>query len=664
MATFIPPWHKGSARDLRLRSVLSSLGDDYIVRRPLPFVECPVDLFVEHREKGWLAMIVSPATFSELRGGLLFGSPERTQFEGRIDQLRNLTRSVPGLASLVVMWACSTDEVKRLMSSYEELRLVSREQLTTGVGQLVDEMGTQLSLESGQSLLGTWFPEAEIPAACTTRRFLTRSNSVMLPRFFLDPQQEWATKLDLEPPDEGRGLAGDFSVRLINGVAGSGKTLIAIHRALLLAKLFPQQKILVLIHNTPIVADLADRLSRAYDGRPGNLEILTFFGWAHWQWRRLFGSSPRMPDDPQTVLEYVRLHRTRYPALTVSDEQLVEELDFINDMLIRDEDAYRTASRAGRGFALRESERNDVWALYEKVSRALNVGGLRLWSALPREICLAADRHGSLQHYGHILVDEAQFFAPSWFQLVQFALSGHGQLFLCADPNQGFMKNRLSWKSVGLNVAGRTRKLRYSYRTTKAILETASAMLTILLGSGDDEDYLEPIYDGMECGLKPVLLYADTPQDALDRLVRELAALVEQKGIPLGAFLVIYGENVNRATLYAQLCNRLGRDRVWWLNERSQKKEPPGGRGGEHVRMAYADTATGLEASLVFLIGMEPQFLLEPLRTDAGEAQRERVEANARKLYMAMTRAGQRLFVVSSQRIPGVMEALFDVPEQ
>ena len=647
---------------MRLRSILSSLSDGYIVRRPLPFVECPVDLFIEHREKGWLAIIVSPATFAELRGGLLFGSPQRTLFESRIERLRNLTRSVPGLASLVVMWACSTDEVKHLTSHYEGLRLVSREQLATGVGQLVDEIGSGLPLESEQSLLGNWFPEAEIPAPCTTRRFLSRSDDATLPRFFLDPQQEWATKLDLEPSDEGRGLASDFSVRLINGVAGSGKTLIAVHRALLLAKLFPQQKILVLIHNTPIVADLNDRLSRAYDGRPGNLEILTFFGWARGQWRLLFGSSPRMPDDTQTVLELVRLHLTRYPALTLSDEQLLEELDFINDRLIRDQDAYRTANRAGRGFALRESERNDVWALYEKVSRALNTGGLRLWSALPREICLAADRHGSLQRYDHILVDEAQFFAPSWFQLVQFALSGHGQLFLCADPNQGFMKNRLSWKSVGLNVAGRTRKLRHSYRTTKAILETASAMLTILLGSRDDEDYLEPIYDGMEQGVKPMLLYAESPQDALDRLVRELAALVDQKGMPLSAFLVIYGENVNRGALHAQLCNRFGHDRVWWLNDRFQKKEPPGDRSGEHLRMAYVDTATGLEAGLVFLIGMEPQFLLEPLRADASETQRERLEANARKLYMAMTRAGQRLFVVSSQRIPGTMETLFDVP--
>ena len=57
-----------------------------------------------------------------------------------------------------------------------------------------------------------------------------------------------------------------------------------------------------------------------------------------------------------------------------------------------------------------------------------------------------------------------------------------------------------------------------------------------------------------------------------------------------------------------------------------------------------------------------PQFLLEPLREDADETQRECLEANARKLYMAMTRAGQRLLVLSSPRIPAAMERLFDTP--
>ena len=662
MATFIPQWHKESARDLRIRSALNTLSDDYLVRRPLQLTQCPADLFIQHRDKGWLAMMVSPATFSELHGFHLFGSPQRAQFEHRLEELRNLTHVAPGLRFLVVMWACATDEVRTLSRRYNGgLRLVSREQLVSGAAPAIDELCTVLPAESEQNLLGTYFPEAEIPTVCTTRRFFSRDNSATLQRFFLDPEQEWATKLDLEPTDEQGALASDFSVRLINGIAGSGKTLIAVHRALLLARLFPQQRILLLIHNTPIVADLTERLRRVHGELPQNVEILTFFAWAYRQWRLVFGASPRMPEDSRKVRELVKHHRTRHPGLTatVTDAQLIEELDFINDMLIGNEAAYLAANRAGRGFALREADRSSVWALYDATSRALNGSGLRLWSALPREICFAEGGQGALERHDHILVDEAQFFAPSWLQLVRLALAERGHLFLCADPNQGFMRNRLSWKRVGLSVAGRAKKLRYSYRTTKAILQAASAVLAVL-GRGDGEDYLEPLYEGMEPGTKPVLLYADTPQDAVDRVVSELAALIEEKGIPPSAFLVIYGENVNKGALYAQVCDRLGRDRVWWLNERSQKKDPPAGHGKEYLRMAYADTATGLEAGLVFLIGMESQFRHEPAPGQTDEERRERLEGNARKLYMAMTRAGQRLFVVSSQRVPAEMEALFD----
>ena len=68
--------------------------------------------------------------------------------------------------------------------------------------------------------------------------------------------------------------------------------------------------------------------------------------------------------------------------------------------------------------------------------------------------------------------------------------------------------------------------------------------------------------------------------------------------------------------------------------------------------MAYLDTATGLEAGIVFLIGVEHLFEEEP------DSQRR--EDNARKLYMAMTRAGQRLVLLSSRRLPAAMEGLFE----
>ena len=61
MATFIPEWGKVPGGELRVRSALCELDDDHIVRRPVRSGRCPADMFVQHLEKGWLAIALSSA---------------------------------------------------------------------------------------------------------------------------------------------------------------------------------------------------------------------------------------------------------------------------------------------------------------------------------------------------------------------------------------------------------------------------------------------------------------------------------------------------------------------------------------------------------------------------------------------------------------------------
>lgn len=159
-------------------------------------------------------------------------------------------------------------------------------------------------------------------------------------------------------------------------------------------------------------------------------------------------------------------------------------------------------------------------------------------------------------------------------------------------PDAGLLKQRVSWKRAGLEVAGRTKKLRRSYRTTRAILEAATAVLTVL-GHGDGEDCVAPDFTGMEPGERPLLARTSTRQDAIDRLRNELVD-AKERGIPLSAFLVIYGEQVNKRALYTCLAKRFDAGNVWWFNERDQKRKPPRGHGRDYLRLAKLDTATGL----------------------------------------------------------------------
>jgi hypothetical protein len=660
VALFIPEWQRVSGSELQIKRVLAMLDDAHVIRRPLRPQACAADLFVQHPAKGWLVLAVSPLSFAELDPAQLFDSPRRTEFEQRLAALSALGRehdgSPHGMAVLVVMWSCTSDENRVLAREHlvrHGTRLVSREQFMQLGVKLIGGLLEPLPQRCAQALLGRFFPESEIAPEQTTQRFEGRDTSARLQRFFLDSEQEWAVKLDLDLPDEQAQASSNFSLRLVNGVAGSGKTLIAVHRALLLAELFPAQRVLLLIHNTPIVADLRDRLRRSRGELPPNVEVMTFSAWAARQWRRMFGRWPELSSDLPAL---VRHHRLRWPELTQDDGPLVDEIDFIDESLIGSEEEYLGASRAGRGFALRAVERSQVWALRKAVSAALRQRGEMAWSALPAAIVGASRHHAALERREHILVDEAQFFAPSWFAVVKLSLSlsPRGRLFLCADPKQGFMRHRLSWKSAGLEVAGRTKKLSRSYRTTRTLLESASAMVDSL---APDEfgDEVQPDYAGMEAGVRPLLLYAATPQDAMDRLVNEIDALAGE-GLPLDAFLVVFGDNINRRALYAQLARRLGARKVWQLNEGAQKKVPPRADGTDCLRVAYLDTATGLEGIVVFLIGIERLFAVE-----AGEG--ERGDERLRKLYMAMTRAGQKLVLLSSRRLPEAVEALFDRPD-
>lgn len=655
MALFIPEWTRASGRQLQLKRVLNALDEETVVRTPLrkPLGEYPdaPELFVEHGERGWLALALVETPFEALDARQLFASDARAAFEAQLQAWR--AALPPGLPLLALLWACSEEEAQALARQLGQagdagLFLLSRERFLERGAAGLAALQRPVAPEEAEALRSRFFPESAIPLAVARRRF-RRDNAASLPGLFLDAQQEWASKLDLEAglvlPEEQAEAANDFAVRLVNGVAGSGKTLIALSRALLLAGLYPRERVLILIHNTPIVADIRERLHRARGSLPANLEITTYASWAHRQWRRLYRAPLAMPADPGYLPALVRRLRASWPELKLGEAQLVEEFDFLNEMLVASQAGYMDTSRAGRGFALRAKERLEVWQLFEAVTAALLHEGLRMWSAVAAEICRAPS-HGRLERYGHILVDEAQFFAPSWFHTVKLALRPQGKLFLCADPNQGFMRSRLSWRNAGLDVAGRTKKLLRSYRTTQAILHTAGTLLARTV-QADPEHYLEPDFAGMEQGAAPILLRVASPQDAVDRAVNEIVALAERHALPLSSFLVIYGGGTPRQLLYRRLCRAFGMRRVWWLNK--DKKRPPDGYGPDYLRLANLETATGLEGAVVFLLGMDDLLF---------EGGQER-EADARKLYMAMTRASHRLVMLSGAGLTEEALALF-----
>ena len=661
MATFIPE-RSGSinARTLAIKRALNALDDRFIVRTSLRTENWAPDYFIEHPELGWAFVNVVEGNYSTFTvQSMLATTPAQnlTSYLQHITAVDVTLSPVCSLKKFAIGWEMTAEEAQRLTQEHGKLVNVvflGKELFLKHAADLIPKALIKPHATTIESLRLIYFPEAEISNNQTTRRHFYRNSSAQLPRFFLDPQQEWASKLDLNLPNEQAEASKDFSVRLINGVAGSGKTLIAINRALLLAQMYPEKELLILIHNTPVVADIRHRLLHA-NRLPKNVTIQTFSSWMLSQWHRVMPNRAKATK-LEASIKWVKEFRTKWPSLKQTDAQLDSELAFINEALIANEDAYLGASRIGRGFSLRVEERQHIWQLYETVTAGMAKARACMWSMPPREIVLATESHVALKKYEHILIDEAQFFAPSWFELVKLSRTEGGQLFLCADPNQGFMKSRLSWKSAGLDVRGRTKKLRYSYRTTKAILSAANSLLT-QFSSDDPEEYLTPELEDMHDGFPPELVYCDSPQDAADRVVAEVIAMANQVNLSIDDILVIYGDNVSKSMLFSQLENALPANSVWWFNK--DKKDPPYGHERTYLRLANIDTATGLEAAVVFLIGVENLLFASGSPFLNEEERREIQIEHFRKLYMAMTRAGQRLILLSTAKLPTSIEALF-----
>lgn len=504
-----------------------------------------------------------------------------------------------------------------------------------------DHLSSPLSEGWTDRIRAAFTPEAVIPREFTVRERITRNTEAELTDFLFDYDQEWVLKCDLEWDEEVKRLSQDFGVRLINGVAGSGKSLIIVYRTLLLRRLFPKKRILVLTHNRPLIHDL-ERRYLALSQRDRGVEWRTFLSWC-------FSLHPN-----QVVIED-RIGRASREKLirevwsehladtAVTATMLESEIDWFKDRLVTRRSEYLTMDRSGRGFALQESIRQRVFdAMGDYSERLLELGKID-WGDVPRRVW-GMLQSGEIDYpqYDVILVDEAQFFAPIWFEIIKKMLHPQtGHLFLVADPTQGFLKRGQSWLASGLEVRGRSHRMERSYRTTREILDYATYLYRSRVVQ-DEEDIVVPNLEDMPAGVVPVVVPMTSPQDEITRVVAEIEGLVRE-GVPKEYILVIHEDWRGAETVLSRLNAGLGE---------GSAVDPKEGIKGSSIRVCSLNAATGLESPIVFLVGMNSLFEQEQSLRISDEERVELIRDNTRKIYMAITRAGQRVVITYCGELP------------
>jgi len=419
-----------------------------------------------------------------------------------------------------------------------------------------------------------------------------------------------------------------------------------VHRAALLARHFPQARLLIVTHNRALIADMRERGERLGIGH--RVEWLTFNQWLGKSYP-FAGGDTIPPWERDSWLEQQKAAPTFASLVKITTNYLVEEFDWMLDRgLGDDEAAYLVEPRTGRGLTLRDEQRRAIFLLLTHYLKFLNQSGLSDWSERAFRAWRSPGPLASRPLYDHILVDEAQFFAPVWFDLLRRSLLPRtGVMFLCADPTQGFLRRRSSWAKLGFDVRGRTHRLERPYRNTRALLQFAQTFYGRRLPHDDEPLNLpSPEWLGtLDQGPVPEVVRLKSNQDHLIALENCLRTL-RDAGCPLGDVLVLVaGQHLKADAVALRLQQLLGTGAAVSLKHAKTRAESLGAAGVCHVM-----AATGLERPVVFLLGSDDLFDTEEDPRLSPEEKREKIRDHTRLIYVALTRAMERLVIFTREQ--------------
>jgi hypothetical protein len=359
------------------------------------------------------------------------------------------------------------------------------------------------------------------------RRFRVLANREELEQALNYPWEKWLVYL--HPSQRGVASADYNGPARVSGSAGTGKTVVALHRAAHLARENPGSRILLTTFSSTLARALQEKL------------------------RLLLHPEPHLADQIEVqALDYVgeRLYRAVFvPPKLASDEQIAAFLaeaacdagevratprflqsewsQVVDAWQLRTWEEYRDVPRLGRKTRLAEDRRRELWSVFEQVLARLSSQGLITKARLFGRLAAHYATSGR-PPYDYVVVDEAQDVSVAQLRF----LAAHGAnrpncLFFAGDLGQRIFQQPFSWLALGIEIRGRSRTLRINYRTSHQIRRQADRLLALDIsdvdGNKERRDDTVSVFNGPQ----PGVFKADTPETELTKVADWLKARVE-----------------------------------------------------------------------------------------------------------------------------------------
>lgn len=460
-------------------------------------------------------------------------------------------------------------------------------------------------------------------------------------RVFLHPSQRRVVQMN------SRG-----SARVLGG-AGTGKTVVAMHRARELAlKCPPDKKILFTTFTRNLAADIQFNLSTLCRQELERIEVANLHAWASGLlqargikvrvatsdqrdrgWEDATGADP---DD--------RFPRSFYES---------EWDEIVQAQGILDEAAYLRARRAGRGTPLSRNDRRKVWAVLEGFRRYLQKHGLMDHADVIREARLLIEAQKVPLRYASIIADEVQDFSEADLRLLRAMVpEGPNDLFLVGDAHQRIYGHKASLSRCGINVRGqRSRRLRLNYRTTQKIRNWSVAVLRGMTVDDLDENTDDALkgYHSLRQGNPPQTVHHQDEKQEAKFIAAQVKYWLEEQRRQPNEICVVARTNHLLDTRYAPILEAAGH-----TVQRIQTDESSLGNG---IRLATMHRVKGLEFPCVLIAAVQEGTVPLELKSYPDDPARENhYDAERRLLFVAATRARDELVVTGYGRGSGFVD--------
>jgi mRNA-degrading endonuclease RelE of RelBE toxin-antitoxin system len=483
------------------------------------------------------------------------------------------------------------------------------------------------------------------------RRFRMMTNMEELQRALDFPWEKWAIFLH---PEQRQWVERDYTgPARVTGSAGTGKTIVALHRAAHLARKHPDARVLLTTFSDTLANALQVKLRRLLGNEPRLAERIDVYSLDALGLRlyKAYVGQPAIagPEIIRGVLKgaaaAVAGHKFSLAFLLTEWEQVVDAWQ------LKNWEEYRTVVRLGRKTRLPEAQRAVLWSIFERVRAELKRLGLITSAELFSSLAAVIAKSKNVV-FDFTVVDEAQDISVAHLRF--FAALGGGRpnaLFFASDLGQRIFQQPFSWRALGVDLRGRSRTLRVNYRTSHQIRTHADRLLgpviTDVDGNSEDRSDTVSVFNGPP----PTICSLKNESEEIKTVGNWIAQRTEDGVLPHE-----FGVFVRSAAQLDRACAAVNGAGIAFKVLDEHVETTSG-----YVSIGTMHLAKGLEFRAVVVMACDDEIipLQERIETVGEDADLQEVYDTERHLlYVACTRARDHLLVTG---VEPVSEFLDDI---